>query len=164
MNVVFLRHGPAVPSGTSGVAEEDRPLTEEGRQKTKRAARGIARLDIGIDEILTSPLPRARETAEILADALHLGAPRVSDLLLPDVPARRLLEALGERKAETPALVGHEPSLSRAAAYLIGAEGKDALELKKSGLAVVALRSLSPRPEGLLKLLLTPAALRALAR
>jgi phosphohistidine phosphatase len=164
VNVVFLRHGPAVPSGTAGIPEEDRPLTEEGRQKTKRAARGIARLELGIEEIVTSPLPRAHETALLLSETLRLGRPRVSDRLLPDVPPGRLLEVLDGMKGEVTALVGHEPSLSRAVAFLIGAEGREAVELKKSGLAVVALRSLTPRPEGLLKLLLTPAALRALAR
>ncbi len=164
MNLCFLRHGPAIPSGTPGVAEEERPLSPEGRRKTQRAVRGLVRLDLGIDAVLTSPLARARETAEILADALRLGPPRVSDKLLPDVPAREFLGVLTDSGPESPVLVGHEPSLALAVAFLIGAGETQPLELKKSGLAVVRLRRLAPRPEGTLRLLLTPAALRALAR
>jgi phosphohistidine phosphatase len=164
MNLCFLRHGPAVPVGTPGVDEPDRPLSPEGKRKTRRAARGLLRLDLGIDAVLASPLPRARETAEIVADALRLGPPRLHDALLPDAPADRLLDVLRGLGAEGPVLVGHEPGLSRAVAFLIGAAEDRALEIKKSGLAVVRLRKLNPRPEGTLRLLLSPAALRALAR
>ena len=51
MNVGFFRHGIAVPRGTRGVAEADRPLTSDGRKKTARAARGLRRLDLGFDAI-----------------------------------------------------------------------------------------------------------------
>lgn len=144
--VCFLRHGPAAD-------EEPRPLTPEGREKTERAARGIARLDLGIDAVLSSPLPRALETAEILARVLGLPKPRTSDLLLPDADAERLLPSL---RAAVPALVGHEPSLSRAVSRLIGG---GAVSLKKAGMAFVETTSAS---RGTLRLLLPPAVLRAL--
>lgn len=153
MKVCFLRHGPAAP----GADDEARRLTAEGRERTRAAARGIRRLGLGIDEVWTSPLPRARETAEILARELGLPAPRPTDLLKPGVPARRLLRVLREAKGACPALVGHEPGLGAAVALLAGGRS-GAFPLKKAGLAVVDLDPASVR------LILTPAALRRLGR
>ena len=90
MKVCFVRHGPAVPRGTPGIEDDARPLTSDGRKRTRDAARGIRKLKLGIDGIWTSPLPRARETAEILAKALRLPAPEVSDLLRPGATAAAL--------------------------------------------------------------------------
>ncbi len=162
MKVCFLRHGPAAPSGTPGIAEPDRPLTAEGRKKTRRALQGLKRLNLGIDEILTSPLPRALQTAEILADVLGGIRPAVDERLLPEVPAGRLLGLLKDVKGEVPLLVGHEPNLTAALALLVGAGRPDAHLLKKAGLAVVEVGKLTARPAGTLHLLLTPHALRLL--
>jgi phosphohistidine phosphatase len=164
MRVGFFRHGPAAPPGEGGVSEEERPLTEEGIEKTRRAARGVLALDLGVDLILSSPLRRARQTAEILAEALRGPRPRVSDRLLPDVSGAGLLECLKGLKAEAPVLVGHEPSLSAAVAALIGAPESGAIEMKKAGLAVVETGGPSPRPPGTLVLLLAPSVLRGLAK
>ncbi len=150
-SIVFFRHGPAVARGTPEIADDDRPLTPEGRTKTREAARGVRTLDLGIDRVLTSPLPRALETAEILAEALGLGPPQKSDLLRPDSSPERLLSLLTEFRAKTPVLVGHEPSLSASISHLIGG-GR--LLLKKAGLAVVEDRTL--------RILMTPSLLRAL--
>ena len=154
-----MRHGPAVERGAKGIADDERPLTDEGRTRTREAARGIARLEPDIDEIWTSPLPRALETAEILARALDLPAPRRTDLLGPEVPARRLLEALRLAKGRCAAFVGHEPGLGEAVALLVGAR-KDAFPLKKAGLAVVEITGAL---RGALRLLAPPALLRAFA-
>lgn len=164
MRIGFFRHGPAAPPGEGGVSEGDRPLTEEGIRKTRRAARGVASLDLGIDLILTSPLRRARQTAEILAEALGGPRPEVTDRLLPDVSGRALLGCLEGLKAEAPVLVGHEPSLSAAVAALIGAPESGAIEMKKAGLAVVEAAGPVPVSRGTLVLLLAPSALRGLGR
>ena len=154
MKAVFFRHGPAVPHGTPGVAEDDRPLTPEGRKKTAEAAKGLRELDLEITSIYTSPLPRARETAEILAGILRLSRPKILEALLPGTPIRRLFSELRELRDETPALVGHEPMLSAAVALAVG--GKASIEMKKAGMAFV--------DAGVLKLLLSPAVLRKLGR
>jgi phosphohistidine phosphatase len=159
----FLRHGPAVASGTPGVEESERPLTAEGRKKTLRAAAGIRALGTGIDGVYASPLPRALQTAEIAARALGLPAPEPLDALRPDTTPRMILEAIRKIEAEAPLLVGHEPSLSGAVARLVGA-GEAAVELKKAALAVVQLRRMSPQPRGTLLQLLAPATLRRLGR
>lgn len=160
MRAVFFRHGPAVPRGTRGVAEEDRPLTAEGRRKTSEAAKGLRKLELEVTTICTSPLRRAVETAEIVADVLRLPSPRRFEALRPETPVRRLFSALRSLRGETPLLVGHEPMLSAAVSLAVG--GRAAIVLKKAGMAFVEFSPSASRAAGTLKLLLTPAALRKL--
>jgi phosphohistidine phosphatase len=160
MKAVFFRHGPAVPHGTPGIAEKDRPLTPEGKKKTAESARGLRELDLELTGIYSSPLPRALQTAEILSDILHLSRPKLMEALLPDMPVRRLFSELRELGGETPVLVGHEPMLSSAVALAIG--GKASIELKKAGMAYVDFTPGVSRVAGILRLLLTPKALRSL--
>ncbi len=164
MNVGFFRHGPAVARGTKGVSEADRPLTPEGREKTLQAAKGLKAIALGIDAIYTSPLPRALQTAELVAGVLRLPSPTVLDALSPGGSARRLLVGLQELDAKTPLLVGHEPLLSTAVSLAVCGGEAGAFELKKAGLAWVELDDASARPRGLLKLLLTGSVLRRLAK
>lgn len=164
MILAFVRHGPAVPSGTAGIAETDRPLTSEGRKRTLRAFRGLRKLDLGLDAVHTSPLPRARETAEILSEVLDLPVPRPDDRLLPETPPLELLGMLRELGDDAPAFVGHEPALSRVISVLTSTPDMQAFRMKKAGVAVVRLRKLAPRPVGTLQMLLPPKALRAIGR
>jgi len=164
MIVCFFRHGPAIEAGTPPYTEENRPLTEAGRKKTLQAARGLRRLKLASDAVLTSPLIRARETAEILAEVLELPRPQLSDRLLPGVPASQLLEILRETAAPSPILVGHEPSLSAALALFVGAQDSASLEFRKAGAGVARLRTLSPRPRGTLLQFLSGSLLRRLAK
>jgi phosphohistidine phosphatase SixA len=164
VNVCFVRHGPAVPSGTAGVADPDRRLTPDGRKKTTRAFEGLRRLNPGIDEIHTSPLPRALETAEILARVLRLPRPNVTDQLLPEASGRSILEVLKGVKGKAPALVGHEPGLSAALGLCLGSAEASSFRFKKAGVAVVELPRGTSTARGLLRLFLAPAALRELAR
>ena len=162
MKAVFFRHGPAVAHGTPGVAESDRPRTPEGRKKTAEAAKGLKELGLELTAVYTSPLPRAVQTAEILADILELSRPHAMDVLLPETPPRRLFAELRTLKGETPILVGHEPMLSAAVALAIG--GKAVIELKKAGMAYVDFTPGASRVAGILKLVLSPAVLRTLGR
>ncbi len=162
MNVGFFRHGPAVARGTEGVSEADRPLTPEGRKKTVQAARGVRELDLGFDAVFTSPLPRALQSAEIVAEMLGLKNPEVLDGLSPGSSPRRLLAALADLESETPLLVGHEPLLSSAVLLAISGASAGSLELRKAGLAVVEVEAGAARTRGTLKLLLAGAVLRKL--
>ncbi|MBI2923507.1 MAG: histidine phosphatase family protein [Planctomycetes bacterium] len=164
MNVCFFRHGLAVEHGTPPWSEEERPLTDEGRRKTRAAARGLKRLALGSDAILTSPLPRAAETAEILAEVLGLPRPRISERLLPGNTAAQILEVLKDTDTNSPILVGHEPGLSAAVSLFMSATDAGSIELRKAGMAFARLKTLSPRPRGSLVLVLTPGTLRKLAK
>ena len=162
MKTVFFRHGPTVPHGTPEVAEDDRPLTPEGRKKTADAAKGLKELDLELTSIYSSPLPRAMQTAEILSDILQLSRPKVFEALRPETPVRRLFAELRELRGETPVLVGHEPMLSAAVGFAIG--GRASVELKKAGMAFVDFTSSGSRVTGILRVLLSPAVLRKLGR
>ena len=164
MNIGFFRHGIAVPHGTPGVAESDRPLTPEGRKKTAQAAKGLRRLDLGFDAVYTSPLPRAQQTAEILADSLRLGAPKVLDALLPGRPGRHLLDEVRSLAAKAPLLVGHEPQLSASVSLAVCGAAKGSFELKKAGLALVRFERRPAVIRGALILLLSPSVLRKAGR
>src|ERR1700678_771905 len=69
-DLFIVRHGIAVEPGTPGIADDERPLTPKGEKRMRQIARGLRKLDLKLDRIVSSPLPRARATAEIIADAL----------------------------------------------------------------------------------------------
>lgn len=164
MILSFFRHGIAVPHGTPGVAEEERPLTREGIKRTRRASQGILKLEIGIDVVISSPLPRALQTADILCDILRLPSPRIDDRLLPEVSPQKMLSLIPDIAEDAPVFVGHEPSLSATVASLVASSNSDGFALKKAGLAVVQLTKLAPRPTGNLLMLLRPSTLRGLGK
>lgn len=155
MKLYFLRHGVAADAGPTGDAE--RPLTPEGVERMRREARGMRRLDIRLDVLLTSPLVRARQTAEITGRELGAKA-RQADVLAPGCDIAQLIDLLGaERVAERVMVVGHEPDFSTMICELTGAR----VEIKKGGLARVDLEALTAGA-GVLVWLLPPSALRAI--
>jgi phosphohistidine phosphatase len=163
MRLLIIRHAIAVPHGTPGVAEDDRPLTPRGRRRFRVAARGLARLVRRPDAILTSPLPRARQTAEIAARVWGKAEPH-DTAALAGGSWNDLAAALRKYPSEAVvAIVGHEPHLSGTLARLIGAGEGERLIFRKGGAALVDI------PEGIddggsLCWFLTPRILRALAR
>ena len=109
MKRLLIRHAAAVPRGAHGVRDHERPLTPRGREKFRVAARGLARIVDHPDVLLTSPLIRARATAEIAASAFKRLASRIEPALAQgstDV----VVTALRKHPLDaTIAIVGHEP-------------------------------------------------------
>ena len=140
-----LRHGIAVPHGTPGVSEEERPLTPKGAKRMRQIGRGLRRLGIKPDRIVSSPLPRAMQTAEIVADVLGMShRVEAGDALRADQSAEAIRDWLFARAEQCLMIVGHNPSLSEILGLLvIGASDPLLCELKKGGVA-----ALSTRPEG----------------
>ncbi|MBV9103059.1 MAG: phosphohistidine phosphatase SixA [Candidatus Eremiobacteraeota bacterium] len=136
MKLFFLRHGLAGDPAEWRGDDFDRPLTKEGRKRLKHQGKVFAKLPLELDTIVTSPLVRARETADIVADALDGKNRVVSDPRLgPGFDRQRLSAILDEhRDAETVMLVGHEPSMSQTIVDIVGG-GR--IDLKKGGLAYV---------------------------
>jgi phosphohistidine phosphatase len=135
MKLYFLRHGEAgEPSEWAG-DDALRPLTDEGRKRMAREARTLERLDLGVDRVISSPLVRALQTAEIVASALRRRDRLVEDSRLgPGFGPDRLAEMLKENKASRDLLlVGHEPSMSATIGHLTGGT----VTLRKGGLARV---------------------------
>lgn len=113
MKIYILRHGEAAEHGDPRYKENERPLTAKGIQRTKQLAEYLEDLEIGFDRILSSPLIRARQTAEIVAG--KLGKPvELTDALTPSGSMKDLVDQIAGLRPvpESVALVGHEPYLS----------------------------------------------------
>ncbi|HWP67645.1 MAG TPA: histidine phosphatase family protein, partial [Candidatus Limnocylindria bacterium] len=136
-----------------------------GRKKMRLVARGLRRLRVAADTLVTSPLPRAAETAAILA-AEHGGlpAPVELDALATGMAPAEMLRALRRFGEGDLMVVGHEPSLSGLAALLLtGSPDGVAIALRKGGVIALELDRLAPRRATLLWMS-TPRALRRLGR
>jgi phosphohistidine phosphatase len=137
MKLVIVRHATAVPHGTPGVHDNDRPLTPEGELKFREAAEGLARVVDRPDALLTSPWLRARQTAAIAAAAWGGPEPKETDALASgsfDAQAE-VLDRHPEKA--TVAIFGHEPWVSELLARLVGARAAQRLAFKKGGAALV---------------------------
>ncbi len=162
MKVLLIRHASAVPRGTPGIADDDRPLTPRGKARFRVAARGLARIAHRPDVLLTSPLPRARATAEIAASAFHRIEPTIGPVLAHGSVAD-VVAVLARQPADSMvAIVGHEPVLSSLLARLLGANAGDGFAFKKGGAALVDLPG-GPRATGRLVWFIKPRILRTLA-
>ena len=165
MLLYIVRHAIAVPHGTPGCAEDDRPLTAEGIEKMQKAARGLRGLSIRPDLILTSPLPRALQTAHILLKTLD-GEPPLETLasLSPGGNRRDVYRELQQKESlESIMLVGHQPSLGEIAGEIAWGSAENYVELKKGGACCLQLEKLRPTPSGTLLWLATPSILRSIA-
>jgi phosphohistidine phosphatase len=138
-----VRHGIAVDRGTSGGPDNERPLTQEGRKRMREIGRGLRRLGIEPDKIVTSPLPRARETAEIVAGALGMSNRlEVSETLKDDRTAAAVRDWLESRGEGRLMVVGHNPALSELVGLLaVGSTDPWLCELKKGGVAALSTRA-----------------------
>lgn len=158
----LVRHAIAAERGDEWPDDDKRPLTERGIARFREEVSGLAELAVEIDEIFTSPLVRAKQTAQILADGVR-GKPslKILDALAPGhAPSSVLAQLAKAAKRRRIALVGHEPGLGELAAHLIGA-GR-ALPFKKGGICRIDVESLTSRRAGALIWFVPPKLLRKL--
>jgi len=161
MKLLIIRHAAAVPRGTPGIPDDERPLTPRGKMKFRLAAKGLARIVDRPDVILTSPLPRAKSTAEIAALAFKRVEPRIEPALAGESVEDILTAVRRLAPAPTVAIVGHEPVLSALLAHLLGSRQPKHLPFKKGGAALVDLPD-GPGPVGTLVWFIKPRILRTL--
>ena len=167
MNLYLLRHGIAVATEQPGIGSDgERPLTPKGIKRMRRAAQGLRRLKIGFDSILTSPLVRARQTADIVAEALGLET-RLEEIseLAPETSVDSLIASLAHfQDKKHLLLVGHNPLLPDSAAFLITGKRNSGvqIDLKKGGLCCIEIDGPPPANPGTLRWFLTPKQLRRL--
>lgn len=138
MLVYLIRHGLAGDRRTWSGPDDLRPLTPDGVTKMERVARGLKALDVKLDALWSSPLVRARETAEIVQAALGLERLEFTDLLHHSSRPEDMLPFLARLpKGSAVGLTGHEPHLSLLLAFLLTAELRPFAPFKKGGVACV---------------------------
>lgn len=140
MNQLYLvRHGLAIDPSTPDISDDDRTLTPEGERRVRQVGRAFKRLDLKLDRIAASPLPRAHKTAEIIAEAL--GKPElveVVDDLRAGRDAASIATWLESRTEGRLMVVGHNPGLSELLTRLVlGADHPPFCELHKGGIAAL---------------------------
>lgn len=144
MELYLIRHGIA-GERTSDVEDEKRSLTNIGRQKTRQVAKRLLSLGLRFELILTSPLERSRQTAEILQASGLSSQVKESAHLAPDGNIYAWLKWIEQwgREPEIMAIVGHQPNLGQWAEILIWGETRDKLVLKKAGIIGLTLPKMS---------------------
>jgi phosphohistidine phosphatase len=111
VQLYVMRHGIALPHGTPGMSDDDRPLTTQGEQRVRQVARGLKQLDLNLERIVSSPLPRAFRTAEIVASVLECNDILESDDgLRAGASAESIRDWLGGRSEQRLMIVGHNPA------------------------------------------------------
>lgn len=159
--VYLVRHAIAEERGDQWPDDDLRPLTPEGIDRFTLGVQGLLTLEKPPDQVFTSPLVRARQTAELLAQGANPSPPvTVMEELAPGHSPSSVLTQVRKRgDLSRVALVGHEPDLGYLAAYLLGTS--EAMPFKKGGICRVDV-DWSRRPKGTLVWFLTPKALRKL--
>jgi phosphohistidine phosphatase len=154
MKLYILRHAEAEPRGP-GVAESDRKLTPEGKRELRAVLRLAHGAGVEPEVILASPWTRALETALAARDALGVKQVIETKALLPDVlPTHIWGEIRSLRPLKELMVAGHEPHLSRLAAFLL--EAPVAIDMKKSAIIRIDVQEREGPPRGVLKWMLTP--------
>jgi len=163
MELLIVRHAIAVEHGDPAFEnDDDRPLTPEGIHKFRLAARGLKEVAPKLDRIVSSPLIRARQTAEILREIV---SPHrkidFSELLIPSGEHAELAAHLNTLGAQSVAVVGHEPHLSSFTSYLLaGKEDAVSVVYKKGGASLLNFPEGIAAKSGMLEWLIQPGALR----
>ena len=162
VDLYVVRHAVAYERDLARWPDDaQRPLTPEGEQEFRRAARGLAKLMKPVRTVLASPYERAWRTAEILRDAAGWPEPERCEALEADRHAESAIAALAGRGDEgTLAIVGHEPMLGRLCGILTGGNPP---ELKKGAVARLDVLAFEPG-EATARWLLPPKVLRILPK
>jgi phosphohistidine phosphatase len=158
-----VRHGVAEERGDAWPDDAKRPLTDDGMARMRKAARGLVKLGVKFDAVLTSPFVRTRQTAEIIATAYDERPPIVAvESLAPGGSIQSVLSDL-ERQARRSrvAIVGHEPSIGELAARLAGV--RHPLEFRKGAVCRIDVKTFPAGP-GKLRWFITSKMLRAIRK
>lgn len=160
MKLFFLRHGIA-EDAQGDMSDNERALTSEGRDQLKQIAHALHRLGVAPNVVLTSPLVRAAQTAEIVSPVLGVSV-ETADELQPGCGLDDLQRLLSRYEHESIMLVGHQPDFASLAARLVNADERG-IVLKKAGLIRVEVDGRPQAGRGRLSALLTPKMLMLMA-
>jgi phosphohistidine phosphatase len=163
LELYLIRHGVAAERGDEYPDDSKRPLTANGIARLRREAKALEALDVAFDQIISSPLVRTKQTADIFAESMKVKPPVATiDALAPAGTPSGVIQELSKymRKARI-ALVGHEPNLGELAAKLIAA--RTPIEFKKGAICRIDFEILPPKGVGQLRWLLPPKVLRKIS-
>jgi phosphohistidine phosphatase len=160
VRVILFRHGIAHDRADPNCpVDPERALTDEGKKKTRKSAKGLKAMGVAPTRILTSPYKRAKETAAIVAEVLGIDGSKVTmtDALLPEAAPYSIFHALYAFHAtdEEVICVGHAPNIDRVIAVALTGERTPVTELKKSGACLLAVEDL-PRTKAALIWMIPP--------
>ena len=163
MELLVVRHAIAFERDAQRWPDDgERPLSPKGIARARKAAAGLKRITEPPTRVLTSPLVRTRQTAEILSR--FAGWPKAAPCvqLRPGTAPERLFAFLAGAEEPRIGIVGHQPDLSRlVAACLPGGAGSTAVEFRKMSVALLAFPGAACAAQGELLWLLPPRILRA---
>jgi phosphohistidine phosphatase len=161
MLIYFFRHASAGKSMLNPKKDERRPLDEEGILQVRYVGRLLTNLDVQVDQIISSPLKRARQTASLAANELAFeGAVQLEDALRPEADFEEFHSMLARyKKYDAIMVVGHNPSFTEFLSKSIsGPGGSPRIDLKKGSVARVEMNGRT----GTLDWLVTPKIARTL--
>jgi len=160
LELYLIRHGEAAERGEDYPDDSKRPLTSQGITRLKKEAHALDSLEVVFDQIITSPLVRTRQTADVFAETLKSKPPvATSDALAPAGTPAAVIQELGRyMKKGSIALVGHEPNMGELAARLIAS--RTPLDFKKGAIARIDFEIFPPKGTGRLRWFITPKMLR----
>ncbi|MBP1648764.1 MAG: sixA [Bacteroidetes bacterium] len=166
MELLILRHGVAVPRGSSEYPSDgDRPLTPEGTKGMRKIAKGMRAMDLAFDRVFSSPLVRTKQTAEIALRGLRSG-PSIdyTEHLQPDGDLEVFIGECLTKCAEEDRIliVGHEPYLSGLTSFLVCGDDSLDMNFRKGGLCKLSISSLRVGKCATLEWFLTPGQIKDL--
>jgi phosphohistidine phosphatase len=162
VRLYLIRHAIAADRGDEYPDDAKRPLTAKGIARFREVVVGLVSLGVEVDEILTSPATRTRQTAELLAEGF-VQRPHISNMhaLAVSGQAQEVVDGLARyAKRRRLALVGHEPLIGEVAARLLGS--RRALTFRKGAVCAIDVPSLPVLAPGTLLWFLPPRVIRAL--
>ena len=166
MQLLVIRHAIAMEReeyAKTGRPDSDRPLTDTGRRRMRKNARGLQRISPRPDLIATSPWLRAADTARVIVETLGVERMETIDAMIPDRPFSELAAWLNERgDVPTIAVVGHEPHLGELVSWLLGSRGSN-VEFKKGAACLLRIDGKVDAGCAILQWHIQPAQLRSLA-
>jgi phosphohistidine phosphatase len=164
MEVLVIRHAIAMDReefARTGRPDGDRPLTDAGRRRMRKNAKGIHRFAPHPALIATSPHLRAADTARIVAETLGIARMETLDALLPERHPSEVADWLNATKADVVALVGHEPHLGALVTWLVSGQEVPGVEFKKGGACLLRIDGTAGPGSAVMAWHLTAAQLRA---
>lgn len=165
MRLYLMRHGKALDVGEHGVhRDSERPLSDKGAEIVREVALGLAVLGTTPDLVVTSPLLRTRQTAEIVAEVLGGVAVTLSPLLAPSGHVPDIVEWLHKNGGKSLFLVGHMPDLAELTSLLLCNHVHGGIDFKKAGVCCLSFLGRPSPGTGCLDWFLPPTPLGLLAR